>query len=335
MIEKVFSMLGYMLGVTIFGAIRLTAFGFIAPWRAVRGTRNETQKLQGASKGYAPLPDTVLARVEPDIPEAERALVIREAPDIEQPRMQATAAERVRVAEIVGPQGLQLGVMWIYLYSSQGIARRVFKVRDAGLAKALGRDRFYYPDVPFAEKDGTDGILKDFHAEIAKFLDRSKPVIKARAAEKVRRDQSALVPKVKQVTATVQAPKPQRDDGEKHAPPVIVDAPKSEAIRMNLPSGSMPFNKRQVQGESYEGSVTLAGKTTRIGKDGPYQTYCLTLHNGNVEIPLFGAELGRQASDLNIQVGEKVRVVFMGRQPMAGEGAKGYKNLYQVSRMSN
>ena len=47
------------------------------------------------------------------------------------------------------------------------------------------------------------------------------------------------------------------------------------------------------------------------------------------------AELERQAADLKIKPGDKIKVIFMGKQQttVPGSTRPSYKNLYQLTRM--
>lgn len=229
-----------------------------------------------------------------------------------------SVSERVCVAEVYGAGRVLLGVIWIYLYPKTGTARRVFKIVDSGLAKALERDRYFYPDVPFEPKVGTGQIMADFRQEIGRLLDRRQPVLKARKAAMNAEETPSSLP------ASPLA-KPVRVPTEPVAikPPPMV--PTTHIVT--------PAHTRKVAGEVYEGSVAHAGMTQKQGRDGAYQTFCLTIHDGVREIPLFGAELERQAVDMKIAPGEKVRVIFMGKQPVEIPGKPtSFKNLYQLSR---
>ena len=233
-------------------------------------------------------------------------------------------SERVCIAEVYGTGRLLLGVMWIYLYPKNGTARRVFKIVDPGLAKALGRDRYFYPDVPFEQKAGTEKIMADFRQEIGRLLDQRKPVVKARMA--------AINAAARQAPpAASTLPKPASAPSPLATAPVVIK-PHPMAPMVNIVA---PAHTRKVTGEIYEGSVTHAGLTQKQGRDGAYQTFCLTIHDGVREIPLFGAELERQAVDMKISPGERVRVVFMGKQPVEIPGKPtSFKNLYQLTRVT-
>ncbi len=102
------------------------------------------------------------------------------------------------------------------------------------------------------------------------------------------------------------------------------------------PGGQAVPAQRRVRGDEYQGVVTTAGLTLRNGPDGgPYRTYCLTLNDGIREVPLFGMELERQACDQRIRPGDRVRVIYLGREPLQlpGRSRPSYKNLYQLTRM--
>lgn len=248
-----------------------------------------------------------------EVPEAQLPEILQvppEAPVLPQD-LPVGVSDRVKTASIHGPGGVLLGVLWVYTYPNQGTAKRLFKVLDRGLARALGRDRYFFPDVPFEPKRGVDAIMSGLRGEVAKLLDQRKPIRKERPAKA--QPAMAVNPVAEPPAQAVPAP-------ARTAP---------DPVRSIV----APTHRRQVMGEVFAGRVTLAGLTNKQGKDGPYKTFCLTIHDGAKEIPLFGAELERQAVDLKIQAGDKVRVVFMGKQPVEIPGKPtSFKNLYQVTR---
>ena len=231
-------------------------------------------------------------------------------------------AERVPTAVLMGKENVQLGVMWVYLYPDAGKARRVFKVTNRALASALKRERWYMEDVPYDRVIGVKPIMDQMGRDCAKLLNkpnqttaREKTVVKPKAATTPRVVAPAPVAVAAPAAVVVQPV------------PVLKPAPVPDVIS---PSVVMPNHSRAVKGEIYAGTVTTAGMTNRNGPNGSYQTFCLTIHNGKVETPLFGAELQRQTNDLRIKPGEDVKVVFMGQESYAPGK---HRNLYQVSRM--
>lgn len=239
-------------------------------------------------------------------------------------------ADRVKPVELYAGN-LLLGVMWIYMYPETEKARRVLKIQDRHLAQALGWNRWYYTDVPFNATHGIDDIVKTFHAEVSRQLNkRVEQAEKARAKERLKQEQKASQVAVK-AEASSAAPAPQVVE-QQPAKPTAAPAPKAESASNVI----APANKRHVKGETVSGTVTLAGMTKKLKDDGSsYNTFCLTIHDGVREIPLFGTELGRLVADMEIRAGEKINVVFMGKQKMSAEGEPArFKNLYQITRLN-
>lgn len=239
-------------------------------------------------------------------------------------------ADRVKTVDLYAGN-LLLGVMWIYMYPESEKARRVLKIQDRHLAQALGWERWYYTDVPFNAKHGIDAIVKAFHTEVSRQLDqRIVQAEKARTKERLKQEQKASQVAVK-AEASSAAPAPQVVE-QQPAKPTAAPAPKAESASNVI----APANKRHVKGETVSGTVTLAGMTKKLKDDGSsYNTFCLTIHDGVREIPLFGTELGRLVADMEIRAGEKINVVFMGKQKMSAEGEPArFKNLYQITRLN-
>ena len=247
-------------------------------------------------------------------------------------------ADRVKTVELCAGH-LVLGVMWIYMYPELKIARRVFKVQDRLLANALGWNRWYYPDVPFDGKVSIEDIVKAFHTEVSRQLDqRIVQAEKARTKERISQERRAAQAAAKAEVGT-SAPAAQVAEEPKAAKPPAASAPKAEFAQSRSDTGCnsvAPAHKRQVIGEAVAGTVTQAGMTRKLNGDGSsYNTFCLTIHDGVREIPLFGTELGRLIADQGIRAGEKINVVFMGKQRMSSEGEQPrFKNLYQVTRLN-
>ena len=247
-------------------------------------------------------------------------------------------ANRVKTVELCAGN-LVLGVMWIYMYPEQKIARRVFKVQDRHLANALGWERWYYTDVPFDAKNSIEGVVNGFHAEVSRQLDqRIVQAEKARTRERISQEQKAVQAAAK-VEVVTSVPTAQVAEQPKAVKPPVAPATKAEVAQSHADTPAnvvAPAHKRQVKGEAVTGTVTHAGMTKKLKDDGSsYNTFCLTIHDGVREIPLFGTELGRQIADLNIRAGEKINVVFMGKQKMSAEGEPArFKNLFQVTRLN-
>ncbi len=241
------------------------------------------------------------------------------------------ASERIVTAQLVGPHGIVFGVMWLYLYPRLGIARRVLKVTDPHLAKAFNRDRFVFKEVVIDADAGSRGMLDQLHAECLAVLNRRK----AR-----QREQLPTMPRKSR------QPRVLEDGGT--APLQLAAAASSGAAVAMESASAEPIDAvscaqpvampRRVRGDEYQGVVTMAGLTLRNGADGShYRTFCLTVNDGAREVPLFGMELERQACDLRIRPGDRVRVIYMGREPLnlPGQSRPSYRNLYQLSRMES
>lgn len=255
-------------------------------------------------------------------------------------------SDRVRTSTVVA-SGMTMGVLWLYLYPTESKARRVFKVLDAGLARALGFSRYYYPDVPYDPVEGTDRIMGDFKKLVACQLDRRPASAGVRSPKEVKpqkvRAEADQGRKVRDALAALAPKASLQDDRAEQQPASPVrkaqehDArPQSTSFESTVPDVVAPAHMRKVRGSEQVGVITSSGVTQRPdGRGGSYKTFCLTLHDGSVELPMFGVELERQARDLGLRVGEKVRVVSMGRQTVDGEdGSKFRKNLYQVTRVA-
>lgn len=241
------------------------------------------------------------------------------------------ASDRICTAQLVGPHGIVFGVMWLYLYPRLGIARRVMKVTDPALAKALHRDRFVFKEVAIDANGGSRGMLDQLHTECLAVLNRRKS--RQRAQAPVTPGQG------KQSHAIRNGGPPQLRLAA--AVPTGVSAalerPSTDLVDDVSCARQVPVLRR-VRGDQYQGVVTTAGLTVRNDADGsPYRTYCLTVNDGVTEVPLFGMELERQACDLRIRPGDRVRVIYMGREPLhlPGQARPSYRNLYQLTRMES
>lgn len=299
----------------------------------------ESNSTQVQAAGQDPIKTDKTDQTEPDLPQ-------KGSRQVGATEKAFAVSERVRTSTVVA-SGVTMGVLWLYLYPSESKARRVFKVLDKGLARALGFSRYYYPDVPYDPVEGADKIMSEFKGLVAGQLDRRPATAKVRgpkgekpqkareAAEqtrKVREAMAALAPKTRQQEERAQppatAPLRPAPEQDSHSKPLSFDA--------TVPDVVAPAHMRRVRGTEQVGVITSSGVTQRPdGRGGTYKTFCMTLHDGAVEVPLFGVELERQARDLGLRVGESVKVVSMGRQTVDGEdGSKFKKNLYQVTRVS-
>ncbi len=237
-------------------------------------------------------------------------------PDVPAPEPMArlAAARQVRAAKLIGPRGM-VGLMWLHLYPEQGFASRVLKVTDRHLAKALRKYYFSFGDVPFDPAAGFVSLFDAMRAECEKVLEGR--------AGKVR---------VKQIHTR----------SESHLPPSVNPgvrkalAPARPEHAVALGKGCAAAGIPALQGESYEGVVTSAGRTSIVGPDGvSYNTFCLTLSDGLREMPLFGTELERQFAGLGLRAGERARIAFMGKvlTEVPGKNRPAFRNLFHLARV--
>ncbi|EWS66674.1 hypothetical protein Y695_00082 [Hydrogenophaga sp. T4] len=232
-------------------------------------------------------------------------------------------SDRIRTMELVSG-GLLVGVLWLYLYPNDKIVRRVFKVQDAGLSRVLGFKRYYYPDVSYVPADGskgTDKLMDEFFDLVQNQLDRRTKTAVARAPQiKLKPIPIAKDKREKPVEAVVEK-----------AAPVVVTNQEQQASKPFI-NASAPM---KVEGVPHVGLVSHLGMTRKPGKKGSYETFCLTLNDGKIEVPFFGVEIARLVEDMRIQPGERIKVVYMGKQDIPStEGGQGYKkNLYKITRM--
>lgn len=276
-------------------------------------------------------------------------------------------ASRVCTFNLVASTGLPIGVGWLYLYAEQKIARRVVKFEQMDIARAVcggKKTRYYFSDVPYNPENGIKSMQEAFVGEIKSLLNRKAQSV-VLAAKDVRASASVEMPRhrdpkpVSTVPASVLVPTP-TPVPTPVAVPVPVQAQQvhetmeSQAARAlatlravvpeNATGGvsdqseiltrQTPVNvDRTVQGITHNGTVVQSGFTQKTGNEGSYQTFCLTIHDGKKEVPLTGVEIQRQASDLKLAIGDRVRIVDMGRQTfeVPSSGKQGWRNLYQVS----
>ncbi len=244
-------------------------------------------------------------------------------------RAPPAVAERVRTAQLCGPQGIVYGRMWLYLYPDLKLAKRVLKLTDPHLAKILKRERFYLADVPFDAAVGYKLLLDDMHKECNLLLDQRK------SAPREQRKKFEMRPQAPVAAPAARPPSTKTVDNTVSGAAVAAPAADDRvAMASGAPVVVVASGGRRVRGDEYKGVVTVAGQTKRGTGESQYSTFCLTIHDGVREVPLFGTELERQASDLGIKPGDKVRVVFMGKAPTQVPGATrpSYKNLYQLTR---
>jgi len=343
---RVFNLLGVLLFHSISGVAKLVLLVFNKSLDAIYGKPQIARAAPVAQKvmqsaamvlprDFQPTVQIAAAGMPATAVEAQAAPAagVEAAAPTSRPRANLATADRVRTAQLCGPHGVVLGMMWLYLYPEQGIARRVFKVTDPQLIRAFGKDRFYFADVPYDPATGSKVLLDKLHTECSVLLG------KRRIDDRDKRQSNARAPRAASASAVVAAPAPAlaaKPDVRAVQPPAVAPAvAPTQAPAPAEASSVTPAARRRVSGDVYKGIVTVAGPTRRgTGKDS-YETFCLTINDGIREIPLFGTELQRQAADLRIQHGDKVKVVFMGKQQttVPGSNRPSYKNLYQLTRL--
>ena len=135
---RVFNLLGALLFHSIHGVVKLGLFVLNKSLDAVYGKPEIARvapvaykvKQGTASEPLRDFPPTVQVAVTGTGPTADAAKAptnsALEPSDVKpRPRAHLATADRVRTAQLCGPHGIVLGMMWLYLYPEQGIARRV------------------------------------------------------------------------------------------------------------------------------------------------------------------------------------------------------------------
>lgn len=234
-------------------------------------------------------------------------------------------ADRTLVLPLESQNRHPFGKAWIYLYKDAKIARRLLVIQDTHLARIVcgpGEHRYFFKDVEYLAERGTNDIVAEFMKEIQALL-RKKRVV----------DQNVQpVPQA----SPVKVAKPSQPCPAEITTPVAPAAqtPNKPAAPKEQKAATKPVN-RSVTGQGFVGIVVDAARTTKQGPEGPYNTFCLTLNDGSRELPFNGAEVERLCRDLKIQVGERVKVVDMGKMDVTVPGVKHprQKNLFQITRI--
>jgi hypothetical protein len=232
--------------------------------------------------------------------------------------MYLAPAKRARAASVIGRKGITYGLMWLYVYPEQRIARRVLKLIDPHLAKRLKKQNFRFSDVPFDPVAGSTPLFEELREECQALLGARKIRIKE-------------IPPQIAVLRRMPTGNPQGENCDSPFSPQPSRAVAKATQHEARPAATRPA----VRGEAYEGVVILAGRTHRpSAEDGCCITFRLTLDDGSREIALFGSDLERQAIELRVSPGDWVRVTYLGRSTTAVPGRDGpaLRNLYQVQR---
>lgn len=308
-----------------------------APGLGAYGTQQtKTSKVLPAVR----LPKVAVAEVEATKATPERDPLVLRTPqemvtdqDMLKGREAPSVSSRVVTIPLEADGGLPIGTAWVYLFERDAagkelhFAKRVVKFSNRSLARLIcgpNESRFFFKDVPYDPEKGTRQITSDFIAEIGILLNKKQAVVKAPMPQV----SSKSPPVVKQqVQDKAQKPAPARPA----ASPMPAPGPVAKAGA----EGPPPPVKRAVKGTVYEGIVVSAGNTTKTGAEGSYQTFCLTINDGQLEVPLHGTEIRRLVTDMGIREGERIRVVDMGKKEIpSGDGGKPWsKNLYQITRL--
>lgn len=264
--------------------------------------------------------DPLVLRTPQELMPEQGQLIGRDVPSV---------SSRVLTVALEADGGLPIGTAWLYLFDRDESgaplhkARRVLKFSNRALARLVcGADesRYFFKDVEYIPENGTREITTQFISEIKALLDRKQGFAKVEK-HRVQKEQLAVKPKELEVAA-----KPT---------PEPVSVPVTEPVVKPIEVvPARPVN-RNVKGTAYEGCVVSVGMTEKNGRDGAYQTFCLTINDGQREVPLNGTEIQRQVNDMKIRIGEKIRVVDMGKSTLDVPGAAKpwMKNLFQITRM--
>ncbi len=241
------------------------------------------------------------------------------------------AASRVRIANLTPGGNVNVARIWFYLYEDQKIIKRVFRPDDHQLRKLMGCDRYYMTNVPWDPKTGEagiDSIIKSSTDDVVKLVNDRHALRAGKAKGGVRKEPAAAP-----VKFTVAKPE---QEVAKFAPiPVKAEAPKTEAPRVEVKplQGTVKESVvRPVEGQEYIGTVAEMGSVARPGgRNGTYNAFCLKLEKGGVHSTFYGVELEREVLEHAVKAGDKLSVVYMGRQELPQQnGASSWKNLYKV-----
>lgn len=226
-------------------------------------------------------------------------------------------AARTLIIPLAAQTNLPIGKAWVYLYEQEKIARRVMKIQNPHLARLIcgaNEDRYFFKDVEYIADKGTKPIVDQFLKEIQGVLQRKKVV---------QQNGPVVVKPMEPKPAAAPNPQPvPKQEMEKASSAPTVTPPPARV-------------DRSVTGVAHQGVVVFAAPTRKNphGRKS-YTTFCLTINNGEREIPLYGTEIERQVMDMNILVGDRVKVIDMGKEDISVPGEEPrHRNLYQVTRI--
>lgn len=246
-------------------------------------------------------------------------------------------SSRVITVTIEGAKGVAVGRIWLYLYRHDRKIRRVFRIEDEQVRAILGtKNRFYMTDVPWNVEGGDEELARVRHQSA---MDVERIIVTSHSERMKKNTASPRGRSEYQGHVKIAADKPE-PKAEKVVPspaqapvkPPLDNAPAAVAVEPQ-PTPSAPTVssvERPVAGRSYVGVISEMGRTTRQGSEGKYEAFCVKLESDGVHTPLYGVELEREIIERQAAPGDKVRVVFMQRQPIEGQGPSKWKNLYKV-----
>ena len=245
-------------------------------------------------------------------------------------------SSRVITVTIEGAKGVAVGRIWLYLYRHDRKIRRVFRIEDEQVRAILGtKNRFYMTDVSWNVEGGDQELARIRH-QSAMDVER---IIVSSHNERMKKN---AVPKGSseyqghvKIAADKPEPKAEKAIAAPAQAPIQTPTPElSSAVAVanqTTPAvAAVSSVERPVAGRSYVGVISEMGRTTRQGADGKYEAFCVKLESDGVHTPLYGVELEREIIERQAAPGDKVRVVFMQRQPIEGQGPSKWKNLYKV-----
>lgn len=328
--------LGYMLMALSIGLLKLLGMGLIGTGKllamvVIPLAALAIQKLSKARATRSARVKQAVAQVHVKVPERQPELERDTGPATIIQTSPYEAADRIVVIRL----DPSVGVINLRVYKKAGVVKRDLIINEPVLKALMKGSRHNFPDAPFDPVTGLDAI-KDETVEMAEKL------INGLGSQ------------------TVKATKPRKDDFVRARPPTPpAPAPVKEALRQEPPkpapaqqhaNQAMPqplartdappskvVAPRINTGYTYVGQLVKAGseQVTPQGKQ-PYEIFVATLQLDNgAELPLRGAELERELTANNCQLGHRIAITPMGKVPVElANGAEGQKNLYRVQNQS-
>lgn len=251
-----------------------------------------------------------------------------------------------KVADRIVPVSFETGnrllviTGYLHIFREDRVVKRSLKIQDPHLARLLCKpnsNKILLDDVKLDGEAKIDELKRELEAEVRTLVSRNS----SGSSPKNKRDKQGLndvkvAPEPKEVPKPV-APTPAPVTEAPAPPPTVrpVAPPVTEQAAVEPQPDSEPKRvHRPVTGVPHVGQIVSAEKTTKTGANGPYTTFCVTLHDGRVEIPFTGAEIERLYRQQNLRVGDHVRIVSMGRQSIdiPGKEGKAWKNLFQITK---